>query len=552
MALLLWMAVAAMVAISAIGGMTLRQQMVSDRIDKIQAAVDMAIGIAKSLEAKVATQEITRAQAVDLFHRDIRAIRFDGGTGYLTVLDARTGTLMMHGVNPALEGKPTPIDVATGQPISAAVLRAVESSETGVAPFMYPKPGQTEPLRKIAAVARFRPWEMVFYIGVYVDDLNAAFTGIILRMGGIGGSVLLLAMVVGWMVTHDIRSSLSRLKSAMERLSKGELSAAVPGTQRRDEIGGMAETVLVFRDNMAETERLRRAQEAVKAQAGADQKAALGRMADGFESRIGRLVGMLSSGATALEGTAQSLSGAAGDGSRQAASVAAAAVEAGAGLDAVASASEELAASIGEIRRQVTQSAQITGKAVDDTKRTDAIVHALADGAEKIGAVVGLISNIASQTNLLALNATIEAARAGEAGKGFAVVASEVKNLANQTGKATEEISLQIAQIQTATHEAVRAIGAISFTIVEVSTIATAISAAVEEQGAATSEIARNVHQTAHAVQTVTSGIRLVSQASGQTGVSAGLVLSSAADVSKQASELTQEANVFVAGVRAA
>jgi len=371
-------------------------------------------------------------------------------------------------------------------------------------------------------------------------------------MGTIGGGVLLLTMVVGWLVSHDITASLGRLKTAMEKLSHGSLSTDVPGTDRRDEVGRMAATVLVFRDNMAETERLRDAQEVAKRQAAATQKAALNGMADGFESRIGRLVGMLSSGSGALERTARSLTATATEGNRQAASVASAAEEASVGLHTVAAASEELTASIHEINRQVAQSATITGKAVEDAKRTDAIVHALAEGAEKIGAVVGLITSIAGQTNLLALNATIEAARAGDAGKGFAVVASEVKNLANQTGKATEEIGAQITQIQAATREAVGAIRSISSTIAEVSSIAAAIAAAVEQQGAATSEIARNVHQTAQAAQDVTAGITGVSQSAGETGSAAGLVLTSASDLSKQADELAGEARSFVAGVRAA
>jgi methyl-accepting chemotaxis protein len=200
----------------------------------------------------------------------------------------------------------------------------------------------------------------------------------------------------------------------------------------------------------------------------------------------------------------------------------------------------------------VAQSSKITDQAVQDARRTDAIVGALAEGAEKIGTVVSLIASIAGQTNLLALNATIEAARAGDAGKGFAMVASEVKNLANQTGKATEEIGAQVTQIQAATKEAVEAIRAIATTIDEVSRIATAIASAVEQQGAATAEIARTVQQTSDAAQAVTSGIEGVSQAANQTGVAADHVLTAAAEVSKQAGQLSGEVHAFVGSVRAA
>jgi methyl-accepting chemotaxis protein len=552
MTLLLGMATVAMVAIAMIGAVSMHQRMLEDRTDKLRAAVDSTISMAAALKARVDAHEINRDQAMDLLRRDVHAIRFDGGSGYIAALDAQTGTTLIHGANPALEGKTLPNDSATGQPLSGVIIAAVRTSDAGITSYMFPKPGQTTPLRKVTAVGRFRPWDMVFLVGAYTDDLDAAFNASLLRTIAIGGVMLCLTMLAGWVISRDITTSLGWLKVAMERLAKGDLALEVPGTNRRDEVGGMAATVLVFRDHMAETERLRNAQEEVKRQAAAGQKAALNRMADGFEGKIGGLVGLLSSGSAALKEAAQSLTATASQGRQQAAAVAAAAEEAGTGLHTVAAASEELTASIREISRQVAQSSKITGKAVADAKHTDTIVHVLADSAEKIGAVVGLIANIASQTNLLALNATIEAARAGDAGKGFSVVASEVKNLASQTGKATEEIGTQITQIQAATKEAVEAIRGIVGTIEEVSAIATTIAAAVEEQGAATSEIARNVQQTAQAAHEVTTSITGVSQAASETGAAAGLVLTSASDLSKQADQLASEAHSFVQGVRAA
>jgi methyl-accepting chemotaxis protein len=552
MTLLLALAALAMIGIALVGAGTLHHRMLDDRAEKLRVAVDSAVAIAGALEARVEAQEMTREQALASFRRDISAIRFDGGTGYLAVLDAQTGVTLIHGANPALEGKPLPNDSETGQPISEAIINAVRTSDEGLTSYMFPKPGHATPQRKVTAVARLRPWNMVFLSGAYTDDLDASFNASLVRTGAIGGTMLLFAMLGGWLISRDITTSLGILKAAMERLANGDVATTVAGASRRDEVGEMAAAVLVFRDHMAEADRLRADQEEAKRQAAAAQKAALNQMADSFEGKIGGLVGMLSSDSTALKEAAQSLTATAGQSHQQAAAVASAAEQAGAGLHSVASASEELTASIAEISRQMVQSSKITSKAVDDARHTDGIVRALAEGAEKIGAVVGLIADIANQTNLLALNATIEAARAGDAGKGFAVVASEVKSLATQTGKATEEIGTQITHIQAATKEAVEAIRGISSTIEEVGTIATAIAASVEEQGAATSEITRNIQQTAQAAQEVTTSIGGVSQAASATGEAAGLVLSLASDLSGQAEQLSSEANTFVAVVRAA
>ena len=375
-----------------------------------------------------------------------------------------------------------------------------------------------------------------FYLRVTYAILTLTF------VVAVGATVMLVGMIA-----RPVR----RMTEAMRALAGGDKSITVPAVGRKDEIGDMAGAVQVFKDNMVKADQLAAAQEAERA-AKEQRTTRLDALLRGFETKAAALVGLVSSAATQLESTARSMSATAGQTTEQAAGVAAAAEEASAGVQTVAASAEELGASIGEITRQVAQSSKITEKAVSDARRTDAIVRALAEGAQRIGEVVELISNIAGQTNLLALNATIEAARAGDAGKGLRRGGVEVKGLAGQTAKATEEIAAQIAQLQDSTNEAVEAIRGITAVIEEVSTIATAIASAVEEQGAATNEIARNVQQTADSTREVTSHITGVSQGAAGTGAAAGQVLSAAGELSKQAESLSAEVGGFVADVRAA
>ena len=361
----------------------------------------------------------------------------------------------------------------------------------------------------------------------------------------------LLAGAMGLVLVRAVSVPLGRMTSVMRRLAGRDMTVQIEGVGRGDEIGAMASAVQVFKDGMIAADRLE-AEQAAERGAKEQRALRLSGLVGAFEAEVGGLAGMLSASSTELEATAQSMTTTAGQTNSQAGTVASAAEEASAGVQTVAAAAEELAASVQEISRQVAQSARMSGKAVDDARRTDVTVRALAEGAQKIGQVVDLITSIAAQTNLLALNATIEAARAGDAGKGFAVVASEVKSLAQQTAKATEEIAGQVGQIQAATREAVDAIQGIATSIEEVSGIATAIAAAVEEQGAATAEIARNVAQTAASAQDVTSNIAGVSQAASSTGEAAHQVLDAAGELARQAERLTSQVDGFVTSVRAA
>jgi len=426
--------------------------------------------------------------------------------------------------------------------------------------------------------------------------------GVLVALGGVVVLIAALAAAATLLIGRPLKS----MTAAMSDLAQGRFGTVVPGLQRGDEIGEMAIAVQGFKLAGQERERLtrdleearlreeearsaqaaeaaerqrqeaearnaedRRRREAAEAERRAEaerlqtrereraeaesrRRADMAKLAEDFEGTVGGVAGALSRAAAQMKNLAGNLVGGVRDSSDRTTAVAAAAEEASANVQVVASAAEELASTVREIAAQVQNSARVSNQAVDQAEATNREMQALADAANRIGEVVGVIQAIASQTNLLALNATIEAARAGEAGKGFAVVASEVKNLANQTAKATEQVSQQIAGIQDSVGRSVEAIRRISATIGEVDQIGTSIASAVEEQGASTQEIARNVMEVSAGTQEVSSNIQAVAAINNTSGAAAETVLTAADDLAAQAVTLRSEMERFVAQVRAA
>jgi methyl-accepting chemotaxis protein len=369
----------------------------------------------------------------------------------------------------------------------------------------------------------------------------------------VAGLAVLLGLAIAFLIARGIIRPLSGLTAGMKELAGGNFGVILPGLDRKDEVGDMAQAVEAFKVKAEEKARdeaeTKIKQDEVLAR---QRKAEMARMADDFEGAVGRIVETVSSASRELEASAGTLTSTAARSQELSTTVAAASEEASTNVQSVASATEELTSSVNEISRQVQESARMASDAVGQARGTTERVSELSKAASRIGDVVELINTIAGQTNLLALNATIEAARAGEAGRGFAVVASEVKALAEQTAKATGEIGQQISGIQAATQESVSAIKEISGTIERLSEISSTIAAAVEEQGAATQEISRNVQQAAQGTQQVSSNITDVQRGASETGSASSQVLSAAQTLSADSGRLKSEVSKFLNSVRAA
>jgi methyl-accepting chemotaxis protein len=401
---------------------------------------------------------------------------------------------------------------------------------------------------------------------------NYTFTRVItLAILAIG---MVLSAAAALFSFFGVARPIGHITESMGVLAAGNTDAEIPYVARKDEIGHMAAAVRVFRDNMIANRQLEAEQKEAEQRAAADKKAAEEReiaqqkaaeqkaaaerkagmqaLADSFEKAVGNIVGSVSSASTELEAAATTLTQTADTTQQLSGMVAAASEQASSNVRTVASATDEMSSSVSEISRQVQESSRIAQDAVEQAQKTDARITALSQAANRIGDVVKLITAVAEQTNLLALNATIEAARAGEAGKGFAVVAQEVKALASQTAKATDEISAQISGMQNETTQAVGAIKEIGSTIGRIAEIASSIAAAVEQQGAATHEIARNVQQAAQGTAQVAENISDVNRGAGETGSASSQVLASARSLAKEGSLLRTEVDKFLENVRAA
>jgi methyl-accepting chemotaxis protein len=530
-----------------------RAELVAERTEKAHAIVDAVWNMADYFQHAADAGELTHEEAKKRLYAASGAVWFEDHTNYVFIYDTETGICVMNTGNKPLLGKDiTGLKDANGLPFATMMLDIAKRQGEGTIRYAFPKGLDKTPSDKIAYVRGSAPWHLMIAAAVYINDIDAAFWRMARTASAVIVGLMLLSIGVAWSITRSVVKPLSGLKARMASLSTGELDAAVADTDRPDEIGEMARTIQVFKDAMIETARLRAEQQEVERLQAQRRQTDMNKLADQFESAVGQIIATVSAASTQLEASAGTLSKSSDQAQVVTNKAAAASASASTNVRTVAAASEEMASSVGEISRQVKVSAQIAGDAVGQAQKTDARMNQLSQAAGRIGAVVELINTIAGQTNLLALNATIEAARAGDAGRGFAVVASEVKALAEQTAKATDEISQQITDIQSATQDSVAAIKEIGATIGRISEISSTIASAVEQQGAATQEISRNVQRAAAGTAEVASNITDVQRGATETGSASSQVFSAAQSLSHESNRLKLEVSKFIGTVRAA
>ncbi len=574
------LSVIALVTVQIFALAELRFNLLEDRKQKTREHVETAYSLITHFANRAQKGELTKETAQKAALAAVEELRYSGKE-YFWINDMAP-KMLMHPYAKKLNGTDlSGFEDKSGKKLFVAFVNKVKESKSEFVDYLLPKPGAENPVAKISYVQGYAPWGWIVGSGIYIDDVNAIFKEHLIKNGVVTLALLALIFALTFVIHRSIVRRLSSTTGNMDQLAAGDCNFEISHAEDKDEIGSLARSLSVFRDNAIKMEKLaleqkisgekarkeemereeleRARQEEAEAEkrktyekAEAERKQAMLEMADAFEQSVKEVVQVVSSAASRMQTNAQSMSSTADQTNTQATHVAAASEEATGNVQTVASAAEELSASIQEIGRQVTQSNEIAQAAVEEAKQTNEKVEGLADAAQKIGDVVNLINDIASQTNLLALNATIEAARAGDAGKGFAVVASEVKSLATQTGKATEEIGAQISSIQEATGEAVQAIQGIGTTIGELGNIATSVAAAVNEQGSATREIATSVQQAAAGTQEVSTGIAEVTSAASETQSFSGQILEASMELSSQSDLLSDKVNKFLSELRAA
>lgn len=532
-----------------LGARSMSFQMYQDRRDEVGYVLDTAVHIVDYYQGQSAKGALSEAEAKHQAAETLRQMRYNNGE-YIFIV-ATDGTSVLQPAKPESEGgNLLSVKDADGVALFQSLIDTAKAGKGEFVQYRWARPGAAEPKSKLSKGLLFQPWNWVIGSGIYLDNMESAVAeavwGLVLSVGLVVVVVVLLAL----MVSRSVTIPMKRLTLCMHRLAGHDLTAEVVGVDGSDELSAMARAVQIFKDNMLQVDELRRQQEETRLQSEKERARALSEMADNFEASVNSKVLEVEGSSEAIRKTAHTMAERSQSSGSQSLNVGQAAKITMERSEVVAEATRQLSIAVDEVARQVAQSTEITRRAVDDVNATSSRMEELSSAVQSIGDIVNLINDIAAQTNLLALNATIEAARAGDAGKGFAVVASEVKTLANQTAKATEQISQQVASIQSSTEVMRASIQGVVATIRSVNDISTSIAGAIQEQEATTRDIASNIDEVAHQAGEVSGSVAHLSKAAAMACAGTIRVIWSAKTLTKTVDGLRGEADSFLKSVR--